>query len=188
MEARVVTRCCIENALWVARLVKEGDSFVRDMLGDDARHRIGRAQRLLKGSELGDETSEKLRSRLKEIAKQYQNPKQLTPSGVADSAVAGQVYILYQKLSADAAHPSLDALSRYVLPPTESEPEGIDVEPAVDDAEITETLEYLSVAVLGVCFGVNDLLGGTPGASALNGLAARHVELSNRTHAAGDAS
>jgi hypothetical protein len=73
-------------------------------------------------------------------------PKQLNPSGVANRSVTGsQIHILYETLSADAAHPSLDALNRYVLPPTDSKAEGIEVEPAVDDIEIVETLEYLSL-------------------------------------------
>jgi hypothetical protein len=71
-------------------------------------------------------------------------------------------------------------LNRYVVSDDE-----IAAEPEVHEAEIVEMLEYLSMAVLGVCFAVSDLLGGTPGAESLNGLAVRHLELSNQTHGQG---
>lgn len=71
-------------------------------------------------------------------------------------------------------------MNRYVVKDDE-----IEAEPDLDEAEIMETLEYLSMAVLGVCFGINDLLGGTPGAANLNGLAVRHLELSKQAHGHG---
>jgi hypothetical protein len=182
VEARVLARCCIENALWVAGLAAKGEAFIREMLSDDAHHRRGRGERLLASREsLDDETSAKLRSWLREIGKAYQNPTQLNPGGVAKrSNTSSQIYIFYEKLSADAAHPSVDALNRYVVGDDE-----IAAEPDADDVEIVETLEYLSTAVLGVCFNVDDLLGGTPGAASLNGLAVRHRALSKQTHRQG---
>ena len=182
VEARVLARCCIENALWVAGLATDGDAFIREMLSDDAHHRRGRGERLFASREsLDDETSAKLRSWLREIGKAYQNPTQLNPGGVAKrSNTSSQIYIFYEQLSADAAHPSVDALNRYVVKDDE-----IEAEPDLDEAEIVETLEYLSMAVLGVCFGVNELLGGTPGSASLNGLAVRHLELSTKAQGQG---
>jgi hypothetical protein len=182
VEARVLARCCIENALWVAGLAAEGEAFIREMLSDDAHHRRGRGERFFASrAPLDDTTSAKLRARLREIGKAYQNPTQLNPGGVAKRTnTSSQIYIFYEKLSADAAHPSFDALNRYVVGDDEIAPE-----PDVHEAEIVETLEYLSMAVFGVCFGVNDLLGGTPGGASLNGLAVRHLELSNQTHRQG---
>ncbi len=77
--------------------------------------------------------------------------------------------------------PSLTALNRYVIPHTADEVGGIDVEPIVTDEEIEETLELLCQAVMGVCVGVNQLLGGTRGGEALNGLADDYVALSNKS-------
>jgi hypothetical protein len=182
VEARVLARCCIENALWMAGLATEGDAFIHEMLSDDAHHRRGRGERLFaRRAPLDNETSAKLRARLREIGEAYQNPTQLNPGGVAKRNNTGsQIYIFYEQLSADAAHPSVDALNRYVVKDDE-----IEAEPDLDEAEIVETLEYLSMAVLGVCFGVNDLLGGTPSAANLNGLAVRHLELSKQAHGQG---
>lgn len=58
---------------------------------------------------------------------------------------------------------------------------GIDVEPVVTDAELVETLEYLCMAAIGVCVAVNQMLGGTDGGKALNGIATGYTDLSNRT-------
>jgi hypothetical protein len=166
----------------MAGLATEGDAFIHEMLSDDAHHRRGRGERLFaRRAPLDNETSAKLRARLREIGEAYQNPTQLNPGGVAKRNNTGsQIYIFYEQLSADAAHPSVDALNRYVVKDDE-----IEAEPDLDEAEIVETLEYLSMAVLGVCFGVNDLLGGTPSAANLNGLAVRHLELSKQAHGQG---
>ncbi|HZZ25527.1 MAG TPA: DUF5677 domain-containing protein [Roseiarcus sp.] len=179
VEARVLARSCIENALWVAGLAAEGEAFIREMLSDDAHHRRGRGERLFASrAPLDDTTIATLRARLREIGKAYQNPTQLNPGGVAKrSNTSSQIYIFYEQLSADAAHPTVDSLNRYVV--------GDDEIAFEHEAEIVEMLEYLSMAVLGVCLAVSDLVGGTPGAESLNGLAVRHLELSNQTHGQG---
>jgi hypothetical protein len=58
---------------------------------------------------------------------------------------------------------------------------GIDVEPIVTDEEIEDTLELLCQAVMCVCVGVSQMLGGTRGGGALNGLADGYVALSNKS-------
>jgi hypothetical protein len=65
-----------------------------------------------------------------------------------------------------------------VIPHTKTEVGGIDVEPIVRDPELAETLEYLCMAVMGVCVGVNQILEGTKGGNALNGLADQYMALS----------
>ena len=57
----------------------------------------------------------------------------------------------------------------------------IDVEPIVTDEEIQDRLELLCQAVMCVCIGVNQMLGGTGGGGALNGLADGYVALSNKS-------
>jgi hypothetical protein len=119
-----------------------------------------------------------LRSWLRNSAKQFKNAKTLTPKEVALKTAIGKSYIFYEQLSSDAAHPSLDALNRHVIPHTKTEVGGIDVEPIVRDPELAETLEYLCMAVMGVCVGVNQILEGTKGGNALNGLADQYMALS----------
>jgi hypothetical protein len=105
----------------------------------------------------------------------------LYPKQVAALSDIWRSYVFYSQLSSDAAHPSVTALNRYVVPHTADEVGGIDVEPMVKDEEIEETLELLCQAVMCVCVGVNQMLGGTQGGSALNGLADEYVALSNKS-------
>jgi hypothetical protein len=181
IEGRIITRCCLENSYWVAGLIDEGEAFSRKMLGDDAHHRQQRGQRLIEtGAPLGDEMEAKLRAWLKANEKRFQNPTQLNPMSVAMRTDIGRSYIFYEQLSSDSCHPTIEALNRHVIPHTIDEIGGVDVEPVARDVEIAETLEYLCMGVLGVCIGVDQLLGGTRGGAQLNALADRYIEISNR--------
>jgi hypothetical protein len=181
IEGRVITRCCLENSYWIAGLVAEGEKFTREMLHDEIGHRQIRGQRLFaRGLPLGDKVEERLRAWLKNSSKRFKNAKTLTPKTVALKTAIGKSYIFYEQLSSDAAHPSLDALNRHVIPHTPNEVGGIDVEPVPRDEETAETLEYLCMAVMGVCVGVNEILGGTQGGDSLNALADQYTGLSNR--------
>jgi hypothetical protein len=132
-----ITRCCRENSYWIAGLVAEGEKFTREMLHDEIGHRQIRGQRLFaSGLPLGDKVEERLRAWLKNSSKRFKNAKTLTPKTVALKTAIGKSYIFYEQLSSDAAHPSLDALNRHVIPHTPNEVGGIDVEPAPRDEEI----------------------------------------------------
>ena len=182
IEGRILTRCCLENFYWVTGLVTDGEKFVREMLHDEASHRQHRGQSIFASkAPLSDESEARLRAWLKADSKTFQNPKQLSPRAVAMKTDIGRSYIFYEQLSSDACHPSIDALRRHVVPHTDEEIGGVDVDPVPREAEIAETLEYLCMAAMGVCVGVNQLLEGTPGGDQLNGLAERYTEISNRS-------
>jgi hypothetical protein len=93
----------------------------------------------------------------------------------------GRSYVFYSQLSSASAHPSVTALGRYVIPHTAEEVGGIDVDPVVSEQEIEQTLELLCQAAIGICIGVNQMLGGTGGGKALNNLADEYVALSNKS-------
>ncbi len=44
VETRTLTRCCVENLLWLGRLAAERDSFVKEMCFDEARNTQRRVQ------------------------------------------------------------------------------------------------------------------------------------------------
>jgi hypothetical protein len=87
-------------------------------------------------------------------------------------------------LSSDAAHPSILALSRYVVSDQLGDPR-FDHEPGVVPEEMEETYYYLAFACVGVCIGVNQLLGGNKGGQALKELVERHSALSSLAAMAG---
>jgi len=177
VEARTITRCCYENLYWIVGLAEEGEAFVRKMRDDEMSHRKQLRQFMFdNGITLEADVEDRLRTWLR-------TTKMLYPKQVAALSDIGRSYIFYSQLSSDAAHPSVTALNRYVVPHTADEIGGIDVNPIVKDKEIEETLELLCQAVIGVCIGVNQILGGTEGRAKLNSLADEYVALSSRSAA-----
>jgi hypothetical protein len=186
IEARVLVRCCLENSYWVAGLAVGGEKFAREMLHDEMNHKRRRGQRLFDPDiKLPDETKTKLAAWLKQSAKQFKDAKSLNPMGVAMGGALARSYIFYELLSSDAAHPSIEALNRHVIPHTADETGGVDVDPVPRDAELIETFEYLCMATIGVVVGVNQIIGGTRGANQMNALADRFTQLSNQAAADG---
>ncbi|MGT2468961.1 DUF5677 domain-containing protein [Mesorhizobium atlanticum] len=181
VEGRVLARCCLENLYWVAGIEAEGEKFTKEMLNDEMGHRQRRGERLLKAKlALGDEVEANLKTWLRENGKRFKNASQLKPMSVAFKTDIGRSYAFYEQLSADAAHPSLEALNRHVIPRTADDVGGIDVEPIATDQEISQTLEYLCLAMTGVLTGVNQIVGGTDGGKALPALSDQYVALSKR--------
>jgi len=85
-----------------------------------------------------------------------------------------RTYMFYAQLSLDSAHPSVTALNRYVVPDPSGA--GFDVEPLVRAKEIEETFEYLSMACIGVCVAVNEMI---VARQDLTDVADKHSALSN---------
>jgi hypothetical protein len=178
VEARTITRCCFENLFWVSGLIEEGKEFRQAMLHDEIKRRTARGKFLFESRiELTTNAEQRLRDWIKEhsaLAKSDAlNPKQVAALGpVANS------YIFYAQLSSDSAHPSIDALNRYVVADRDNEIRALDLEPVVPDAELVDTLSLACMAVLGVLVGVNQLIGGTNGGKDLRALSDEYKALS----------
>jgi Family of unknown function (DUF5677) len=184
VEARTITRCVFENLYWIVGLAEEGEAFVRKMRDDEMSHRLAQGQNMFAADiALQRDVGERLRTYLRGN-KSFEKAKSLSPKQVAQiRSDFEKTYIFYGALSSDAAHPSVTALNRYVIPETHPEGGGIDVEPGVSEHELAETCEYLCMAAIGVCVTANQMIGGTPGGAALNGIADRYTDLSDRTKA-----
>jgi len=157
VEAKVIARCCFENSYWVGALVKEGDKFRSAMLHHEMKHKRMRAKTLFATAEgLKGDMRDKLRGWMKEH-EQYEESPTLDPKGICERA-ENESYMFYQYLSWDA-HPSIETLNRYYVAPDSEEVLGLDVNPAVRSTEVVEMLNLMCLAVLGVFFGVGDLLG-----------------------------
>jgi hypothetical protein len=184
VEARTIARCCYENLYWIVGLAEEGEAFVLKMRDDEMRHRKLRGQFMSdNGITLEADVEDRLRTWLRTTNRTFANAKLLNPKEVAKLSDIGRSYIFFSQLSSDAAHPSVTALNRYVVPHSADEIGGIDINPIVKDEEIEETLELLCQPVIGVCIGVNQILGGTGAGVKLNSLAQEYVALSNRSAA-----
>jgi hypothetical protein len=183
VEARVLVRCCFENAFWIAQLHAEGDKFVRKMLRDEMRSRKVRGELALsKGAALADEAKARLRAQLREINKGFPDAESLNPKAVAMNGLLSDGYMLYSQLSADAAHPTVTSLNRHVA--HENGEPVIEVEPTPTEDEIVMTLDWACNAMLGVCVGVNQILGNTPAGQGLRELGDRYHALTTSRKAA----
>ena len=184
VEARTITRCCLENLYWVVGLAEDGDKFVKQMRDDELSHRRALGQAIFAGEyTLDQEVEQRLRDQMRDLNRSGLANKTLNPKVVASMRDDfKQTYIFYSQLSSDSAHPSISALNRYVVPDHPEGP-GFDTVPIVKTAEIEETYEYLSMATMGVCVAVNQIIGGTSGGQKLNAIAEQHTILSNRSRA-----
>lgn len=179
VEARIVTRCVLENFYWIIGLATEGDAFARKMYDDEINHRRAQGQQIF-DAEIALEAGvrQRLRDFLRDSKPQSKKAPSLTPKQVARIRRGFEkTHIFYGQLSSDA-HPSFTALNRYVVPETHPAGGGFDIEPVVTDREIEETCDYLCMAAVGVCVAANQILGGVPAAAALNGIAERYAALS----------
>ena len=83
-----------------------------------------------------------------------------------------KAYLFYSQLSADAAHPSITALKRY-LPRLQEDGEpvlALDIHPVERGVEVADTVNIACNAVLGTCVGINQILEGTRASELLNQL------------------
>jgi hypothetical protein len=170
VEARSLTRSCFENLFFIGGLIEKGDEFVSLMFEDELKSMVSRGtfalelqQRSRDASESKPPIEHKLGERLTEMRRRWPKAKFLNPKEAAKSSVIEHAYLFYSQLSADAAHPSLFALKRYLVRHVEGGEQvlGIDVCPANAGDEIAQTVDIACNAVLGSCVGVNQMLGGT---------------------------
>jgi hypothetical protein len=153
------------------------------MLHDEARSRQARGELALsKGAQLLEHVKERLRAQLRFMKKKWPDAKSLNPKGVAQSGPLADGYIIYSQLSADAAHPSVTSLNRHVGH-SENGEAIIEVVPTRNEEEIKMTWDWACNAMLGVCVGVNQILGGTPGRQKLNSLSDRYYALTTQPQA-----
>ncbi len=153
IEARILVRNCYENLLWIDGLVCKGDAFADAMLVGERRSIAGRGQYLLDSTLIDDPTIEdKLRTQLRDIRQSLSQSRAfLNPKAVAVEGRLGQAYLIYSQLSADAARPSLSALSRYIV---RSEENGevtweIDAEPPAVEHDLDITAAWVCSAMVG---------------------------------------
>jgi hypothetical protein len=168
VEARTLTRSCYENLYCMAALIEQGDDFVKAMHQDQMRNFRSQGEFLLEDIDsvnIGDaEFVEQLRARVKEIKSRWPKASFLTPKQTVKNSVLKQSYLIYSKLSGDAAHPSILALKRHLVRFVENGEQvmGLDVSPPERGIELTETLDLACNAMIGACVATNQILGHLP--------------------------
>jgi hypothetical protein len=152
------------------------------MVQDEMKHKLVRGELLFQvEARLEEDAENKLRKWIREARKEFGDAETLNPSVVASLGPLRKSYVFYRQLSSDAAHPSIDALGRYVKSFHENGERirGIDVEPVVGSKEIAETLNWACLAMISVCAGANQILEYTDGGRDLELIANEYVNLTN---------
>lgn len=186
VEARVLTRCCYENLIWMDGLAAKGTAFVKEITGHDIASRQKRGKDILEWAAKQPSKpayAEALEAHLTKLAADYDKikdkenpkdkPKMINFKTTAAAGVLKDSYIIYGQLSSDAAHPSAESLSRHTVRNKVSDDETeitILGDPKVRADELNQTLEFACGAYVGVCVGMNQILGGLPSGPALAAL------------------
>ena len=164
VEARTITRCCCENVFFIAALKEQGKKFVDAMVIDERNNRKKRGQVLVERTSGSDSAlTEQLRACLRQLESEEQKPQWLNPQSVANRGSLRKAYMLYAELSADSAHPSLEALDRHINrleDGTIVNERGFCIDPRLRPAEAAQTMECACLMVLSTYVWVNDILGG----------------------------
>jgi hypothetical protein len=161
IEARTLTRCIFENLFVQGGLAEGGDNFVQKMVVDAAKSRQSRATWMLGWLDKQDGQSpheDHLRKTVDRLGTLYPKPHVLKFVEMTNDSNLKNAYLWYKQLSADAAHPSLEALTRHI---TKEAGGGlfISVEPVVGEKATLDTMEWACQALMGVIVGANQIAG-----------------------------
>jgi hypothetical protein len=149
VEARTLMRSCFENLLYAAGIAAEGRKFVDEMIRDDIAARRSRGEFLIERiiEDIDSPENDELRRFLRETNR---TSGRLTPKTVADRGVLSKGYIIYSQASADAAHPTVTSLTRYIV-----ETGGglkFDLDPDANPEEAIDTISEACNGLLGTCY------------------------------------
>jgi Family of unknown function (DUF5677) len=117
VEARTLTRCCLENLIYIGALREDGSKFVELLLQDDAASRRQRGKFLLaRSAKLGKEFGwdATVAAYLEEQEKKYPKAKLLRPREVAEGTAISDAYMFYSQMSDDSAHTSISSLGLHL--------------------------------------------------------------------------
>jgi hypothetical protein len=113
VEARTITRSCLENLYWTVALAEKGDAFVKEMRDDEISHRKAIGQAIFASETALDTGVEnRLRGLMRDMSKTKFAMKTLSPKAVAGIREDFErTYMFYSQLSSDSAHPSVRLLT-----------------------------------------------------------------------------
>lgn len=111
-EALTLARSLLEAAFCMAAMLDDPPKFVEALAADAEAARRRQAQFLVAQGLTGDDPATLLR--LKEVIEEIGKQQTLSPKQLATTGPLIKLYLAYQKLSNDAAHPSAASLHRFV--------------------------------------------------------------------------
>jgi hypothetical protein len=164
-------------------LAESGDQFVQKMVNDVAKSRQSRGSWVLgwlDEQKAGSPYEEGLRATMEKLRTLYPKPRAIDFGEITKGGSLKNAYLWYKQLSSDAAHPSLEALTRHIT----KEADGsllISVEPAASEKDILDTIEWACQALMGVIVGANQVAGPVRAGEKLPGLCDEFLQLASRS-------
>lgn len=142
-------------------LAESGDEFVQRMIDDAAKSRQSRGSWVLGWMDEEERDSaheENLREAMDKLRGLYPKPRAINFGEITKYSSLKNAYLWYKQLSSDAAHPSLEALSRHITREVDG---SLFVSVALDPSEkdILDTLEWACQALMGVIVAANQICG-----------------------------
>lgn len=121
VESRTLARSCYENVYVLSALKRDGEVFVKAMVADEMHARKTGSRWILnlreRTAHVDSAAVENIRANLAHIEAMPEGTVRHRYDRIAERAGVGEPYIFYKQLSWDAAHPSPQALSRYLPRP-----------------------------------------------------------------------
>lgn len=160
VEARTLSRACFENAAALSAAAHLKDAIfqkliaaaeykkiklIQDLLAPAAAQYLDEAQRIELNAKLAELTAKK--------------PAKYSVFDMARDGTIVNLYMLYRRLSADAAHPGIDALERYFDPAVRKGTRTIKWGPAESGGELADTLLGACAFFLAALTAANDVVG-----------------------------
>jgi hypothetical protein len=156
VEARTLARSCLESTFCLAAMVCGKEDFADEFRRATLQSRKARANFVLKEPDrlqfTDMESVDRLRSYAEELNKYPENLTSLNFEQLSVRVGLADMYLFYRQLSADAAHPSIEALSRYV-----GDTGNVKWGPNCNSAEISDTLNIACHFLIGACAYINDI-------------------------------
>jgi uncharacterized protein DUF5677 len=183
VEARTLTRCIFENLFVQGALAEGGDTFVQKMADDAAKSRQSRGIWVLGWLDEQEEDSPYeagLRDTMDKLRALYPKPRAINFGEITKESSLKNAYLWYKQLSSDAAHPSLEALSRHIAKEADRSLL-ISVEPTAREKDILDTIEWACQALMGVIVGANQIAGPVEAGEKLPSLADEFIRLTGVT-------
>lgn len=143
VESRTLSRACLETVFCLGALARGGDEFVQRMKDALLKDRTSTANWILQKPSvreaMGTAATADVRRYVDESSDRLEELRKLSIEEMARQSDMEPLYIWYRQMSGDAAHPTLDALERYVVLSDAGEPE-IQWGPACEGEELEWTV------------------------------------------------
>jgi hypothetical protein len=163
VEARTLVRTCLETVFALSAALHQEDGFIPRMVSHalGAKKKAGNwlLNRVDRADFLGSEAEDMLQAF---TARLGDEGAKTDPFGVEEMARRGgldALYIFYRQFSGDAAHPTLDALNRYVDDGAGGLSSEIHWGPECGADEIPETVVMAGCFLLAACVAINGVRG-----------------------------